>query len=251
MRILLVSAGSLLFAFISFWIVKLWGQSQIYNDYKHPMYAVTTELIEFTKPSFKNLDQDIKTKKFLYLDVAVTQDQKLVVPKRLWDKKEKPIRYCNSEDIKNDSILLQDYKTNLKNQFIIFNIIENTQAVHENFLFNMQQLGLEKGDNFIVVSPFEAPIKALKDIAPSFLFGTTIPEIAKLIAMQSMYVIEAVNIRADVIIHPLKIRNQKFYNEDLVKEMKRRNKRIIIGPISSAEKEEAIKLKPYGLIIED
>lgn len=255
MRILLVTIGTLFISFICFWIVKFWGLSQTYNDFKHPMYSQELQqdlpAIQFIKPTFGNLETEIKSEKNLYLDVAVTQDQKLVAPKRRWLSGEKPLRYLNSGDILKDIVVLENFKTDLKNKKIIFNIIENTQAVHENFVYNMQKMGLEKGFNFIVTSPYEAPIKALKEIAPAYIYGSTQPEILKIIAMQSMYVLEAANIRADMIIHPLKIKNQDFFNEALVNEMIRRHKRIIVGPIPSSEIEKAIKLKPYGLIIDN
>lgn len=255
MRILLVTIGTLFISFICFWIVKFWGLSQAYNDFKHPMYSQELQqdlpAIQFVKPILANIESEIKSEKNLYLDVAVTQDQKLVAPKRRWLSGEKPLRYLNSGDILKDIVVLENFKTDLKNKKIIFNIIENTQAVHENFVYNMQKMGLEKGFNFIVTSPYEAPIKALKEIAPAYIYGSTQPEILKIIAMQSMYVLEAANIRADMIIHPLRIKNQDFFNEDLVNEMIRRHKRIIVGPIKTSEIEKAIKLKPYGLIIDN
>ena len=251
MRVILVSIGSLIVALICFWIVKLWGQSQIYHDYQHPIYTSSPDSIQFIKPSFKNLESALKNQKFLYLDMAITQDQRIVLPKRSWKVQERPIGYSFFPDIKNDVLLLDDYKPILKDKIIIFNMIENTQAAHEIFFYNMKQLGLERGENFIVTSPFEAPIKALKELAPSFLYGTTKPEILKILAMSSMHLLEAANIRADLIIHPIKIRNQTFLTEEMLSEFSRRHKRVIIGPINESEKEQAMKFKPYGLIIDE
>lgn len=249
MRVFIVTIGSLFVLLICFGIAKFWGQSQVYPEYRHAMYSVSPQPIEFIKPKYENLEKDLKEKEFLFLDVVVSVDQKLVVPKRAWAQAEKPIRYSKIEEIKKDVLDLEDYKDILRSKKIIFNIIENSMAVHENFVHSMKQLGLEKGENFIVISPYEAPIKSLKDIAPAYLYGTTQPEILKILAMGSMYLYEAANIRADVIIHPLKIRKQTFFTEDLLKEMNRRQKRLIVGPITAAEKEEAVKLSPYGLVI--
>jgi len=251
MRLLVVTIGSLFVFVVSFTIVKLWGQSQTYPEYRHLMFAVSPQPIEFIKPKFENVEKDLKEKEFLFLDVVVTGDQKLIVPKRAWKQEEKPIRYSKLEEIKQDVLVLEDYKDILRSKKIIFNIIENSAAVHENFVHNMKELGLEKGENFIVFSPYEAPIKSLKELAPAYLYGTTQPEILKILAMNSMYLIEAANIRADFIIHPLQIRKQTFFVDSLVQEFKRRNKKIIVGPIQAAEKEEAVKLNPYGLIIEE
>ncbi len=251
MRLIIVTIGSFFVLLVTFTIIKLWGQSQGYPEYRHVMYSLAQQPIEFIKPKYENLEKDLKEKEFLFLDVAMTADQKIIAPKREWKKAEKPIQYSQLEEIKQDVLVLQDYKDILRSKKIIFHIIENSAAVHENFVHNMEELGLEKGENFIVFSPYEAPIKALKELAPAYLYGTTQPEILKIVAMNSMYLVEAANIRADFIIHQLQIRKQTFYVDSLVQEFKRRNKRIIVGPISAAEKDEAVKLNPYGLIIEE
>jgi hypothetical protein len=249
MRILIVSLASLFVTFVSFLIVKLWGQSQVYYEYQHPFFTEKVLPVEFYKPSYEKLEQYLKNDSNIFLDVAVTLDQKLVSPKKAWVKSLKPLQYQNYSDIKNDVFLISDYKDYLKNKKIIFNISENAQAVHDIFFECMRQIGFEKGENFIVASPYEAPIKALKELAPALLYGSTQPEILKIVAMGSMHLYEAVNIRSDVIIHTLKLKNQDFFSDDLLKEIERRHKRIIIGPMNEAEKDEAAKFKPYGLII--
>jgi hypothetical protein len=249
MKIIIITIAALFVFFVSLLTVNLWGKSQVYTEYKHKVLTSAGAPIIFIKPSFNQLDSVINSTDNIYLDVVTSFDQKLVIPKRKWLTTEKPIRLFNYEDVKNDVILLANIKNQLANKKIIFNINDNAQAGHEIFLFNMQQLGFEKGENYIVTSPYEAPVKALKELAPALIFGTTQPEILKIVAMQSMYLLPALNIRADVVIHPLKIRNQNFYNNDLLLEMKKRYKKIIIGPINESEKENAEKLSAFGIIL--
>ncbi len=250
-RVLLVSFFTLILSFICFWIVKFWGQSQVYTEYKHPMLSEKVLPLIFIKPSPATLDQTIKSSQNVYLDVSTTLDQQLVIAKRVWTNKEKPIRNLQYVDIKNDVVLLSEYKAFLSNKKIIFNLVENAQAGHEIFFYNIQQLGMGQGENFIVTSPFEAMIKALKENQPELVYGTTTPEILKILAMNSMHLVEATTIRADVIIHPLLVRGQTFYVESLMKDFNRRHKKIIIGPISEADKDKAASLNPYGLIIQN
>lgn len=251
MRIILVILGCLFVFGTSLLTVKFWGQSQVYTEYKHPMLQKSDVVVEFIKPSYENLEKDLESTPNIYLDVATTLDQKLVAPKKKWPISIKPIRNSNYQEIKEDVFLISDFQQNLKSKKIIFNLLENAAAVHEIFLYNMQQMGFEKGENYIVTSQYEPPIKALKESAPALVYGSTQPEILKIVAMQSMFVLEAANIRADVIIHPLKIRNQNFYNEELLAELNKRYKRIIVGPIAGSEKEEALGLKPFAIIIQE
>lgn len=250
MRILLITLVTFFVFFIALLTIKFWGKAQIYTDYKHAIFQQKSAVgIEFLRPSYDRLAEVIKSDKNIYLDVTVTFDQKLVIPKRKWISTEKPIRLFKYEEIKNDVILATDIKDQLVNRKIIFNLVENAQAIHETFMYDMKQMGMEKGENFIVTSQFEAPIKALKEIAPALIYGSTQPEILKIVAMQSMYVLEAANIRADIIIHPLKIRNQNFFNDEIMEELKRRYKKIIVGPINSEELSEAQRLQPFAVIL--
>lgn len=249
MRLFLVSIFSVFIFFICLLTVKFWGQGQTYSEYHHPFYQQSPSVIEFYRPDFAHLQEAFNSNKNLYLDVAITFDQKLVVPKRKWVSTEKPLRLFDYQDVKKDVILITEIKDSLKNKKIIFNISENAQAIHETFAYTMKLIGFEKGENFVVTSQYEAPLKSLKEIEPAWIYGSTQPEILKIVAMQSMYLIEAVNIRADILIHPLKIQKQNFFNEELLIELKKRHKKIIAGPLGAEELSSALELKPFGVIL--
>ena len=253
MRIFLVTLGSLFFCTIIFWTIKFWGRSQVFSEYPHPLFEYAKKQhgpLYFIKPSPHLVEQDLDSAENLYLDVATTGDQKVVVAKEIWDLKKKPIRFSNYEDIKNDVILLSSLKEKLIQKKFIFNLSENAQAGHMIFFDELKSLQIEKGENFIITSPYEALIKALKEVAPALLYGSTQPEILKMTAMKSMGLIEALTLRADIIIYPLRINKQKFYDETLQDELRRRHKNFIVGPISESEMEEAKALKPWGIIIQ-
>jgi hypothetical protein len=68
--------------------------------------------------------------------------------------------------------------------------------------------------------------------------------------MESLGLIEAATMRADVLMYPLTYYKQTFYTETLQTELKRRFKKTIVGPISASEIEEAKKLNPLGIIVQ-
>lgn len=250
MRLIVVSVLTLVISFICFLTIKFWGQSLVYTEYKHPMLQPTVTPVEFYKPSYAQLDSEIAGEHDLYLDLSITFDQKLVIPRRAWVSTEKPLRLFKYDEVKNDVILFSEIAPKLKNRKLILNLIENAQAVHESFMHEMKQIGFEKGENFIVTSPYEAPVKALKEIAPALVYGSSQPEILKIVAMQSMYLLEAASFRADVIIHPLKLRGHEFFTEELKAELKKRHKKMIIGPVNSEEESTAARqIEPLGIII--
>ena len=251
MKIIVISLVTLFFLFVALLTVKFWGKSQVYANYSHAMLEAGSDLapLIYIRPSYENLKEVIAGDKNIYLDVTVTFDQKLVIPKRKWLATEKPARLFSYDEIKNDVILVTEIKDFLAYRKIIFNPNENAQAIHETFIHDIKLIGLEKGENFIVTSQYESPLKALKEIAPALVYGSTQPEILKIVAMQSLHLLEAVSLRADVIIHPLKIHKHNFFNDEILAEMKKRFKKIIVGPISADDMDQARTLKPFAIIL--
>ncbi len=252
MRIIFVTFCSLIACLIIFWTIKFWGRSLHFVPYNHPLFTFVkqnNEPIVYVKPTPENLAAAILSTENLYLDVASTVDQKVVLPLKSRVNNRKPLRYALYSEVASEVVLLAEVKDKLAGRKIIFNLFENAQAGHAIFFDELKKLGWEKGENLIVTSPYEAMAKALKDIAPTLLYGSTQPEILRLVAMNSMNLIEAVSFRADIVIHPLQIKNQSFYNEDLLLELGRRHKHIIVGPLKAAEVFAARQLNPLGLII--
>lgn len=250
MRILVVTIGTLVFLWAGLWTVKFWGRSQLYLNYNHPLLTKVEKPVIFYKYKSNETEAGLKSSDNLYLDIANTSDQKMVVVINPSQLKGKQIRNEKFENIKDAVLLLSNYSNELQSKKLIFNLFENAIAGHEIFLDFLKEAGLQKGENFILTSPFEAIAKSIKDKQPALLFGSTQPEILKILAMDSMYMIEAANIRADFIIHPIKIRNQNFFTKSIVNEILRRHKNFIIGPETSDHLEEAKSLAPYAIIIQ-
>jgi hypothetical protein len=250
MRIIFVSVGTLFVLFLGMMSTKYWGQARQFNEYKHPFFGATETPVIFKEVAGlprSEAEALLKSSENLFLEVALTQDQILVLPLEKFDKE---LRHYLLADIK-DKVLSADQLAGYlkKDRRLIIKLMENTRAEHEVFDENLKKMGMEKAQNFLVMSDYEAPLRSLKEIEPAFVYGSTTPEILRIVAMQSMHIIEAVSFRADAIVHPLEIRNQEFYNDELVNEMKRRHVKIIVGPINPSEMDRARKIDPYGIII--
>lgn len=252
MRIIFVTVGALAVCFVLFLTTKMWGRARHFPEYQHAFFAAEASKLPLIFEGTKGLSPT-ETKELLdgdqnlYLEVAFTQDQVLVLP---FKKFERAVRYYNLSDVKSDVLDVDQLAPFLKkDRKFILNLMENTRAEHEVFVENMQKMGLDKSQNFLVMSDYEAPLKALKEIAPAYVFGSSKPEILRIVAMQSMYLLEAVTLRADAIVQPLELRNREFFNEEILKEMKRRSVKIIVGPVSPSEVPRAQQLNPFGIIV--
>ncbi|MGZ3692271.1 MAG: hypothetical protein ACXVAX_12255 [Pseudobdellovibrio sp.] len=250
MKVIWITAGTLFFVFMGLFTTKQWGKAQVFIEYKHPFFSITgTEPILFLNPvsTPEKANEIIQGTENLYLNVAFTEDHILVLP---LEKFKMEVRYYPLAEIKSKVIVIDQVASHLQPpRKLIFNLVENTRVEQEVFMEAMKKIGLEKGENFLVRSEYEAPIRALKELAPALVFGTTQPEILKLVAMQSMYILEAASLRADVLVYPLKIKNQNFYTEEIVAEMQRRHKKIIVGPVTQSELAEARQINPFGIIL--
>lgn len=252
MRIILVTAGTLLICFMGLLTTKRWGMSRHFPEYQHAFFSVENaktpvEFQDATGLSRAEMESLLAGSDNLYLEVAFTQDQVLVLPIK---KFERAVRYYNLADIKADVFDVDELAPFLKkDRKVILKLMENTRAEHEVFVENLKKMGMEKAQNFLVMSDYEAPLKSLKEIEPAYVYGSSKPEVLKIVAMQSMYILEAVTLRADALVQPLELRNQEFFNDEILNEMKRRFVKIIVGPISSSEVPRAQQKNPFGIII--
>ncbi len=253
MRILIITLGTAVVCLIIFLILKIWGGSQTFINYPHPFYNQTkaTETILFEKPKFSQISEILKnSKNNIYLDIATTKDG-IIVIHEVNKYQTSSFRNKYFKDIKDIVLNLADFKNDLKNRKIIFNLTENAIAGDKTLIEEFQKIGLDDKSEILISAPYEVMSKSLKELAPTYIFAASLPEILRLKAMESFYLIETASLRADVIIHTLYYYKKLFFTETFIHEIKRRNKKMIIGPIPQSEFEEALKLKPLGIVLEN
>lgn len=254
MRLIISTLIALFLTAAGFFFFKIWGASQPINIYEHGLLSQlgeasknqeTTRFIIITPDNWEKL-KEFKT---LYINVGYTLDQKWVIlPNETYQ-----IRNKKWDEIQQDVLAIDDVASDLLGKDIIFNLTENPAAFEQTFPENvLKKLQLNKTENFIFVSPYETPLKTLKEKQPTYLLGSSKPEILKLKAMEGLWLIEATVLRADIIIHPLTYYHQPFFTEELRNELHRRHKHFIVGPINTKpDLDKALDLKPLAVIVTD
>ncbi len=251
MRLITVTVAALIASFIAFITIKFWGQSQVYPVYNNPLLKTTQEFEVYRLPQFEHVTEALMSSTdHLYLNITNTLDQKVVITPGK-DVLKYDVRSRLYQDIANDVLLLLKFKDQLQKRNIIFNIVENPIAGHEIFVDELKALNLLNSDRVIVTSPYDVMTKSIKDIAPTLIFGTSQPEILRIKAMESLYLIEAATFRADIVMYPLKYYKHTFFTDELIKELQRRHKQWMIGPIEKSELDFAKALKPLAIILKD
>jgi hypothetical protein len=267
MRLIIATIIALTVSFGFFVMIKIWGSSQPYGEYSHPFFTTTAattaqqsaDPLVFKILTPQNLSEGLKTEKNIYLNIAISSDLKLMIldkdyeSQKQFDKKVTAKLHSRlftdvADGTANSAVLVENYKDQLKDKKIIFNMQDNPLQGTTVFIDTMKVIGLESGSNFLFISAFDPPSKDLKSQQATYIYGTSDPEILRIKALESISLIEAATFRADVVIHPLTYFKQPFFTEVLLNELKRRHKKFVIGPLADGEMNDALALKPFGVI---
>ena len=243
MRLVLSIFASLIVSAIAFMIVKFWGMSQVFIDYKHPFYTLAEEQKTplLFLDLYDNWSLETSEKKFIelqfqgiYVHVAVTSDQKTVVLK----KPIQMVRKFKYSEIQNDVYTAAEVKQFFKGKRVVLNFLENPISGPELIQEFLKESDLIQNNLFAILSPYDPPMRFLKEQQPTFLFGTTQPEILRIKALESIGLAEATTFRADLVVHEWDFYGEPFFSDTLVKEMSKRFKRLVVGPVEQAQWED-------------
>ncbi len=121
------------------------------------------------------------------------------------------------------------------------------------------QLGLSKvieetqmGQNVMIQSNYNTILESTKELLPLAVYGSSIADITRLKTFQAMWLLPAAPFKGDVMMTPLQYLKRNTVNTEIVFEMKRRFKKVILGPLQTLEEVQAAQeMKPDGLFLAD
>lgn len=247
MRLLLISFGSVVVFLMMLFTARFWGLGIAYQEFKHPFFeqrALYTVQVE----NFGQAADAIKAEPdvVLWLDVRVTKDHKLIVlspatthayitQSNLGRAYVGPkIYYYNWSLLKThfaEAKLLTDFVAQFPQRRFVINVIDNQYSIHE--LVTKELKDYDPDKRFLIHSETDIILKSIKDKEPFWLYGTSLPELTRLVTFSSIGLQPAISVRGDVMISSLKFHQRTFINEDVLSEMKRRKKKVFIGPIKN------------------
>lgn len=253
MRLLVSTFIALVVSFGFFIMVKLWGKSQPFIDYQHPFLETSSKPVLFRNLKDGWTIEEISNPKetSVYLNFGITKDEVGVITRKTFVQ----IRTKTYAEVSNDVYTADQIAGFLKDKKIIFNILENPIAGPEIFIEFIGKVGLQESRNFLVTSPFDVPLKFIKEKQPTYYFGTSQPEILRIKAMENLWLVEASTFRADIVVHPLYYYKRDFFTPVLLEELKKRYKRHIVGPVTTDDLEKNKDLEPmksaFAIIVND
>ncbi len=253
---------------------RIWGEGQVFPEYKHDFFKSNQHV---TVLKVATLDQakaavGSQAELVIWIDARLSKDNVLYVLPPEMDKEFLNTKRSEQEANPEAQIMmgsklsnynweqikaffpqisyLKDYLTELPNTRFVVNVVDNTHEVHA---YVAQALGeLNPDSRILIQSDTLVIMTSIKELKPQWLYGTATADLMRLLSFDSMWILPAVQFKGDVLIAPFTLLKRPAFNEAGIEEMRRRHKKIFIGPIENTEQlSEARRLKADGLIVND
>jgi glycerophosphoryl diester phosphodiesterase len=274
MRLFLISFTAVLLTGLIILGARIWGMGQTFADYPHAFLDGAQPLVIVRADTLQKISDAVKLKAdvVIWADVRVSQGK---VPFVLPSSRDVDfLKFKEDEQLRNPTTRimmgpkLSDYTWEQINEFyketpalkeiyeqfpntrFILNIVDNVADVHTSVVdaikdFNPDNRTLIQSDALVILD-------AIKDMKPQWVYGTSTPDIMRLLSFDSIYILPATQFKGDVFIAPFKILKRPAFNDDVVEEMRRRHRKVFLGPIETPEQfAKAKELKADGFITDD
>ncbi|RYZ89377.1 MAG: hypothetical protein EOP06_09435, partial [Proteobacteria bacterium] len=258
MRVIFISFGAIVVMAVALLTVRFWGQGQRFAEFQHPFFEGSTPTLIFKTNSLEETESVVATQPSaaLWLDVRSTHDQALIVfardltPKELKelspnepssspssnvaepaDRGPKTMAYdfAKVKALQPQAMLLKDLLVKYPKQRVVLNILDNVERIDLWIKDTLKDLGGEK--RFILQSNYNVVMTSVKEQEPFWLFGCGQADLMRFMSFESMWILPAVPFKGDVFIAPFKLLGRTAFSEEILQEVQRRKKKIILGPL--------------------
>lgn len=269
MKLLGISLGTLLIAALVWTTLWFWGQSLTYKPYDHALTNWTTPseepLLAISTDSPEEAANFLKTNPdgIIVLNLKISGDAHFFttksgdldfitkLPETNPDEyKGNKYFYYSFDYLTKHSTSLTSIKTwiTLKPRFWIFNILDNAIDIDKNLIQFLEEKGLQ--NKAVITSDTDLVISSIKNSRPLWVYGTSLSDLTKLLTMASVNLETLVNFKRDFFISPVTLKNRNVLNPKVIAEMRRRFKKVAIGPVhTDQDREIALKHQPDILIL--
>ncbi|MFZ4405296.1 MAG: hypothetical protein ACOYOK_14440 [Pseudobdellovibrionaceae bacterium] len=136
------------------------------------------------------------------------------------------------------------------NQRFILNIVDNVMNIHFTVINSIKDL--DPDQRILIQSETDVLLRSIKERKPQWLYGSSRADLMRWLSFQSIGILPATPLKGDVFIVPLNYRpNKASLNPGVIEELLRRNKKLIIGPLKTAEElVQAQNFKADGYVID-
>lgn len=266
MKLLGIILGTL-GAVIAIWTtLMLWGQNQQYQAYDHPLMKIEGPITALYINNFEEAKSFLESnpKGVLALPLRMSadghfftvQDQELSFIHEL--PKSQPEDYKGNKHFYYDYVFLKNHVPHivsldawmsLKPNFWIWDIQDNAIQVDKHIIQQVESRQLQ--DQVIIKSDIDLVISSLKEQKPLWIYGSTLSDLNKLLTLASIHLEGIASFHRDYFFSPLTLQNRDMINPSVLSEMRKRHKKIVLGPVhTDLDRERALSLDPDITLVE-
>ena len=267
MRVLFISFATVAFLVLALFGVRQWGLMTPYQRFDHgfldrvpaPHHVVKVQSLREAQEALRRSRDFI-----LWLDLRMTSDGQFLIlteaPRSFltaqtvgtetW-RGDVLSRYSLAEvrPLIPEAPLLEDFLTLNPRPRMVLNVVDNATDVHHYLIQKIEPL--KDDENFLFQSDIEIVLKSLKEKKPLWLYGSSVSDIMRILTFESLKLEPASPFVADVFVSGFELMKRPAFNEGVLAEVRRRQKSIFLGPLTSPEEvERARALQPDGFIYE-
>jgi hypothetical protein len=238
MRLLAIVIATIFLGFAVYTGIYKWGLEQ--NHYSYPNAFYEQKSLWVAVPWYSSPTNHVSEDEILWVEVYQSKSKNLLAANKN-DFAIKPALRAQEATEKNPNLI--DLIAKYKNRKLILFVNHNAEDIDQ----QVSALAEKKIITVptIIYSETEAIISSIKQLQPAWLYGSSAPDRLKFKAYESMFLLPATPFKKDLFISPLRWKSSLIMTTDLVQELKRRNKKIIVGPLES--KEDFITAKSLGV----
>ncbi|MNJ93486.1 hypothetical protein D3C87_111680 [compost metagenome] len=274
MRFILVTFITLVMVGMLLLMARIWGLGQVYPPFEHDFFQGNQPLIILKADTLDTVAAAVKAQPdvIIWADVRMSKDKVPYVLPRSEDVKFLEFKKEQQEKNPSTPIMmggkLTDYPWEQINEFykttpalkeyyeqfpqtrFILNVVDNVTDVHLDLVNALE--GLKPDARTLIQSEALIVITAIKDKKPEWVYGTSTPDLMRFLSFDSLWILPTTQFKGDVFIAPFTLMKRPAFNQDIIEEMRRRHKRIFLGPIESkAQFDQAKSIEANGYITTD
>lgn len=268
MRLVGITLGTFILAFLVWSILWLWGQSFQYQAYDHPLMNISNATPALQTNNLQGAQAFLKSNSQggILLQLRMSSDGEFFTAT---DDELSFISELNKTDSSqykgnkhfyyhfvflksraSQILSLDAWLSRLSPQFWILDIQDNALEIDRYLIEAIEKNGLQ--DKVIIRSDIDLVVSSLKSQKPLWIYGSTLSDLSKLLTMSSLHLESLVNFQRDYFFSPLRLHDRDMMNDRVLSEIRRRHKRIALGPVrTDLDRERALHYKPDILIVEE
>jgi len=269
MKLLVLTLGTLLIVALVWMTLFFWGQGLQYQPYDHPLMKASKTRIVLATDDLQQAEKFLKQNPDggLQLPVRMSQDGQFFTapssslkvlaelsrsePALARGPKPHLYEFSFLQSRLQGLIPLDQWRT-LKPEpkFWIFDLQDNAVEVDRHFVewFEKQKLA----ESAIIRSDIDLVVSSLKEMRPLWIYGSSLSDLNKFLTLGSMGLQGIANFQRDYYFSPLTMFDRDMINENVLKEVRKRHKKIALGPVrTDLEREQALRFEPDLIILLD